>query len=160
MALDTPTRITVRLRLRPFETRDRDNIYALQSNPRVLRYWDSPPWNSPESADRFLESCVIMAHEDRGVRVVLEHLETGEFLGWCTIGGWNPTFRSSSLGYCLTEASWGQGYATEAARSMLDWAFETLDLNRVQSEADTRNVGSYRVLEECGFTREGTLRQD
>lgn len=64
------------------------------------------------------------------------------------------------MGYCLTEASWGQGYATEAARSMLDWAFETLDLNRVQSEADTRNVGSYRVLEKCGFTREGTLCQD
>ncbi|GAQ53144.1 putative ribosomal N-acetyltransferase YdaF [Streptomyces acidiscabies] len=43
---------------------------------------------------------------------------------------------------------------------MLRWAFDTLDLNRVQAEADTRNVASARVLEKLGFVREGTLRED
>jgi RimJ/RimL family protein N-acetyltransferase len=64
------------------------------------------------------------------------------------------------LGYCFTEASWGHGYATEAARALLRWAFDTLDLNRVQAEADTRNIASARVLEKLGFVREGTLRED
>src|SRR5258708_36165238 len=39
-------------------------------------------------------------------------------------------------------------------------AFDTLDLNRVQAETDTRNVASARVLEKLGFVREGTLRED
>ncbi len=43
---------------------------------------------------------------------------------------------------------------------LLGWAFETLDLNRVQAETDTRNAAAARVLEKLGFVREGTLRDD
>jgi RimJ/RimL family protein N-acetyltransferase len=43
---------------------------------------------------------------------------------------------------------------------LLQWAFDALDLNRVQAETDTRNVASARVLEKLGFVREGTLRED
>jgi len=64
------------------------------------------------------------------------------------------------MGYCLDESAWGQGFATEAADALLQWAFDTLDLNRVQSEADTRNTASVRVLEKLGFVREGMLRED
>jgi RimJ/RimL family protein N-acetyltransferase len=64
------------------------------------------------------------------------------------------------LGYCLDDSAWGHGYATEGARALLGWAFDTLDLNRVQAETDTRNVASARVLEKLGFVREGTLRED
>ena len=64
------------------------------------------------------------------------------------------------MGYCFDDAAWGHGYATEAARALLHWAFATLDLNRVQAEADTRNAASARVLDKLGFVREGTLRED
>ena len=64
------------------------------------------------------------------------------------------------IGYCLDDTAWGQGFATEAAGAVLQWAFGTLDLNRVQSGADTRNRASERVLEKLGFVREGTLRED
>ena len=52
----------------------------------------------------------------------------------------NPDYRSASMGYCLDDAAWGHGYATEAARALLQWAFDTLNLNRVQAETDTRNA--------------------
>jgi RimJ/RimL family protein N-acetyltransferase len=68
-------------------------------------------------------------------------------------------YRSASLGYCLGDAAWVHGYAMEAARAVLRWAFETPDVNRVQAETDTRTVASARVLEKLGFVREGTLRQ-
>jgi RimJ/RimL family protein N-acetyltransferase len=64
------------------------------------------------------------------------------------------------LGYCFDDAAWGHGYATEAAFALLQWAFDTLDLNRVQAETDTRNAASARVLEKLNFMREGTLRED
>ena len=72
----------------------------------------------------------------------------------------NPDYRSATIGYCRDEAAWGQGLATEAADALLQWAFDTLDLNRVQAETDTRNAASARVLEKLGFVREGTLRED
>ncbi|MBN9618512.1 MAG: GNAT family N-acetyltransferase, partial [Actinobacteria bacterium] len=137
-----------------------DDLFALHSNAYVQRYWDSPPWTEPERAQRFLATCRQMADEGTGVRLAIDRLSEGEFLGWCTLTRWNPDFRSASLGYCLREAAWGQGYATEAAHALLRWAFETLDLNRVQAEVDTRNGGSARVLEKVGFVREGTLRED
>ena len=64
------------------------------------------------------------------------------------------------VGYLFLPEAWGHGYATEAARALLQWAFDTLDLNRVQAETDTRNAASARVLEKLGFVCEGTLRED
>jgi [ribosomal protein S5]-alanine N-acetyltransferase len=64
------------------------------------------------------------------------------------------------MGYCLDDAAWGQGFATEAARALLQWAFDALNLNRVQAETDTRNTASSHVLEKLEFVREGTLRED
>ncbi len=64
------------------------------------------------------------------------------------------------MGYCFDDRVCGPGYATEAARSLLQWAFNTLDVNPVQAETDTRNTASARVLEKLGFVREGKLRED
>ena len=160
MSLPTPTIHTARLRLRPFTSADADALFALHSNAFVLRYWDAPPWSEPARAERFISACRQMAEEGSGARLAIDRASDGTFLGWCGLSRWNPTFRSAALGYCLGEAAWGQGYATEGARALLAWAFETLDLNRVQAETDTRNVASARVLEKLGFVREGTLRED
>jgi ribosomal-protein-alanine N-acetyltransferase len=160
MSLPTPTLHTDRLLLRPFTSADADALYALHSNAYVLRYWDSPPWTEPARAERFVAACRQLAEEGSGARLAIDRASDTTFLGWCSLSQWNADYRSASLGYCFGEPSWGHGYATEAARAVLQWAFDTLDLNRVQAETDTRNVASARVLEKLGFVREGTLRED
>ena len=160
MALTTPELPTDRLRLRPFARTDADALYALQSNARVLRYWDAPPWSEPDRAEQFIATSGRMAEDGDGVRCAVERREDGSFIGWVSLTRWNPDYRSAALGYCYTEDSWGHGYASEAARALVRWAYETLDLNRLQAETDTRNTASARVLEKLGFVREGTLRQD
>jgi [ribosomal protein S5]-alanine N-acetyltransferase len=160
VSLPTPTLQTARLRLRPFTDADADALFALHSNADVLRYWDSPPWTDRARAGRFIAICREIEDEGTGARVALDRLSDGAFIGWCGLVRWNPDYRSASLGYCLDDAAWSQGYATEAAWALLEWAFETLDLNRVQAETDTRNAASARVLEKIGFVREGTLRED
>lgn len=160
MPLPTPTLQTDRLTLRPFADEDADDLYALHSNAHVLRYWDSPPWTDRARAERFLAGCRQLSEEGAGARVAVDLTGTGEFLGWCSLSRWNPDYRSAALGYCFGETAWGHGYATEAARALLEWAFASLDLNRVQAETDTRNAGSARVLEKLGFVQEGTLRED
>jgi RimJ/RimL family protein N-acetyltransferase len=113
-----------------------------------MRYWDSSAWTEPGRADTFLATCREMAEAGTGTRLAVERSADGDFLGW------------RSLGYCYDDAVWGYGIATEAARALLEWGFSVLDLHRVQSEVDTRNPASARVLEKLGFQREGTLRED
>lgn len=160
MTLPAPTLTTARLRLRPLAEGDAGALFALHSNPRVLRHWDAPPWTDPGRAGLFLETCRRLAEEGSGARLAIERSSDGAFLGWCGLSSWNPDHRSASLTYILDEFAWGHGYATEAVHALLTWGFETLDLNRVQAEADNRNHASARVLEKSGFVHEGTLRED
>ncbi|MFD8971172.1 MULTISPECIES: GNAT family N-acetyltransferase [unclassified Streptomyces] len=160
MTLATPSLHTARLRLRPFTAADADPLFALHSSTHVMRYWDSAPWNDQARSDRFIAMCGRIADEGTGARVAVDRASDGAFVGWVGLTDWDPDFRSASLGYCLDDAMWGHGYATEAAHAVLEWAFDTLDLNRVQAETDTRNVASARVLEKIGFVREGTLREE
>jgi ribosomal-protein-alanine N-acetyltransferase len=160
MSLPTPSLQTARLRLRAFEDTDASDLFALHSNASVLRYWDSPPWSEPARAERFIATCRQMEQDGTGTRLAVDRVSDGAFIGWCTLSRWNPDFRSAALGYCYNSEAWGHGYATEAASALLQWAFDTLDLNRVQAETDTRNAASARVLDKLGFVREGTLRED
>jgi [ribosomal protein S5]-alanine N-acetyltransferase len=160
LPLPTPTLQTARLLLRPFAETDSEAIYALQSNARVLRYWDSPPWTDRARAQAFIAACWQMEQDGSGARFAIETLQTRAFVGWCSMFRWNPVYRSLGIGYCLGEPAWGNGYATEAVRAMLHWAYDALDLNRVEAELDTRNAASARVLEKLGFEREGLRRED
>lgn len=160
MSLPTPTLRTDRLLLRPFRQADTDAIFALHSSPRVLRYWDAPTWKKRAQAERFIAVCRQMERQGTGARLAIEYAANGLFIGWCSLSKWNPDYRSAKMGYCLGDTAWGQGFATEAAGALLRWAFDTLDLNRVQAETDTRNTASSRVLEKLRFVREGMLRED
>jgi len=160
MSLPTPTLHTDRLRLRAVVSADADALFALHSSVHVLRYWDAPAWTERARAERFISACRQMAEDGSGARLAMDRVADGAFIGWCSLTRWNPDYRSASMGYCLDDAAWGHGYATEAAGALLQWAFNTLDLNRVQAETDTRNTASSRVLEKLGFVREGTLRED
>ena len=67
--------------------------------------------------------------------------------------------RSAEIGYWLGEASWGRGIATDAVRAVTGYGFEVLDLTRVFAVPFAGSSASIRVLEKCGYIREGTMRR-
>jgi RimJ/RimL family protein N-acetyltransferase len=158
--LPTPTLLTARLRLRPFADTDADGLFALHSSADVLRYWDAPPWREPARAERFIAACRQLAEDGSGARVAIDRLSDRSFIGWCALVRWNPEHRTASMGYCLTDTAWGQGYATEAAKAALDYGLAVLDLPEIIAFTARTNLASARVLEKLGFQREGTLRED
>ncbi|MCE1177786.1 MAG: GNAT family N-acetyltransferase [Micrococcales bacterium] len=160
MSLSAPTLTTERLTLRPVREQDRDAIVAIQSDAAALEFWDEPAWVDPARFERFLARSREMAERDEGVRLAVVDNDSAEVVGWCALNDWNLTFRSVRLGYSMARRVWGQGRGTEAAQALVGWAFTDLGVNRVQAEADTRNIASGRILEKLGFTLEGTLRED
>jgi RimJ/RimL family protein N-acetyltransferase len=63
--------------------------------------------------------CRKKADEGTGARLAVDRGADQAFIGWCSLTRWNPDYRSASMGYCINDAAWGHGYATEAARSLL-----------------------------------------
>ena len=70
-----------------------------------------------------------------------------------------PDHDRGEIGYWIGVPYWGRGYMTEAARGVMGWAFESLDLHRIFAQVFTRNPASGRVLQKIGMKHEGTLRQ-
>jgi ribosomal-protein-alanine N-acetyltransferase len=65
----------------------------------------------------------------------------------------------ADIGYRINQDYWGQGFATEAVRAVIKAGFEQLELSRLQIRCFTKNIGSMRVAEKLGFTKEGLIRQ-
>ncbi len=64
------------------------------------------------------------------------------------------------IGYMIAPEQWGNGYATDAVRTICGYAFDERRLNKVRANCYATNPGSQRVLEKAGFTQEGRFRQE
>ena len=149
---------TDRLVLRPLRETDAEALFAIFSDARVMRYWSTPPWTSLQPAQDMIAADLAQTTRDH-LRLGIELSENGLFLGTCSLFSINCTCRRAEVGYGLGSFAWGQGYMHEALRTLLDFGFGELDLNRIEADIDPRNGASARTLERLGFTREGYLRE-
>lgn len=65
---------------------------------------------------------------------------------------------NAEIGYWIGEPYWGKGYATEAVRLLIKFAFEELDLLRIYAKIYEYNIGSMKVLEKTGFEKEAIIK--
>ncbi len=151
-----PPRIeTGRLVLRPFTLADIEDVYVYAHDEAFWRYVP----NMPRPYTRDEASAFLARATARDVALQVEWAI--EFEGH-VIGAINlrPQLadRRAGMGYGIGPAHWGRGFTTEAAHAVVDWAFASLEVDRVFATADARNVGSWRVMEHLGMQHEGTLR--
>jgi RimJ/RimL family protein N-acetyltransferase len=92
---------------------------------------------------------IAHANQTGAETVFVVTLRDGGVIGTC--GLMRPKGDAPEIGYWLGVKHWGKGYATEAARALIDHAFSDLDYEAVQSSARVTNPASRRVLEKCGF---------
>jgi RimJ/RimL family protein N-acetyltransferase len=101
----------------------------------------------------------IAAYAERtSFRLALADSED-RLIGICGFNSWSPQHRHAELAYELAPRYWGRGYMRNAVLAVLRWGFAELALNRVHAFVMTTNARSIRLLEQCGFSREGTLRE-
>jgi ribosomal-protein-alanine N-acetyltransferase len=153
-----PIRHTRRLLLRPFEEADRAPFAAINADPEVAAWLPSPL--SRAESDRLMDQVVADAGRNGFGLFAVQQRTTGDFLGFVglAVPAWQAHFTPvAEIAWRLARPAWGQGYATEAARETLDWAFGALDLPAVWSWTSVHNHRSWRVMERLGMTRLGTF---
>lgn len=158
-AFDQVALHTGRLHLRPFRPDDAGALFAVFSDPRVMRYWSSAPWTSIDSAHEMIARDAKAMAEGEWLRLGVETAGDGRLVGMCTLFDLNVQCRRAQVGYGLASDVWGRGIMREALTALLDHGFETLDLHRVEADVDPRNEPSVRILERLGFLQEGFLRE-
>jgi RimJ/RimL family protein N-acetyltransferase len=83
------------------------------------------------------------------------HKETGKFIGRCGLLPWEIDGKLEvEIAYLLDKSFWGQGLATEAAKGILRYGFETLKLSRLICLIDPENIASQNVAKRIGMTLE------
>jgi ribosomal-protein-alanine N-acetyltransferase len=152
---------TERLILREFSASDWPAVLAYQSNPLYLRYYE---WTSrtPGEVREFVQMFLAQQQEDprRKFQLAIVLKATGQLIGNCGIRMRSADAHQADIGFELDPRHWGQGYATEAARAVVQFGFTRLRLHRISSWCIADNVGSARVLEKLGMRQEGRLREN
>jgi ribosomal-protein-alanine N-acetyltransferase len=154
-----PTLSTDRLLLRELRRDDARAIAERAGDRRVARFLVQVPSPYPISlAARWIDGRVAWWKGGRGATLAIARRDAPDaLLGTASLRRY-PRDRRAELGYWLGADAWGNGYATEAARAIVDWGFRELDLHRVYAQVLSGNVASCRVLEKLGMEREGVRR--
>lgn len=148
---------TDRLIVREFDEGDVEPFYLMGSDPEVIRYTGDPPGGLTglDHAREVLRSRPLADYQKYGYgRWACVLKATGEVIGFAGLK-YLPDKQEIDLGYRLLPPYWGQGFATEASRAVLDYGRTRLGIGRVIAMVDPANTASIRVVEKLGLMPDG-----
>lgn len=150
-----PTIHSDRLVLRPLQESDVETLREWCADASIYQYWGKKAGKLDK------DPSLMFAHPERPTKsfhLGLELRTTGKVIGelWVYL---IENDRMAKLAIRISPKFHGQGIATEAIRSVVTFCFTSTELQRLWTDVDVRNTASVRVLEKCGFVREGLIRQ-
>lgn len=143
--------------MRRLQDSDAPALFRMFSDPETMRYWSRPPFTQPEEAQELVTRAGLAAKEGRSLVLGLEW--NGEMIGTCVLHTFEHQCRRAEIGYRMGRDYWKKGLMTEALTALIDFAFDELNLIRLEADTDPRNAASIRLLERLGFVQEGFLRR-
>jgi [ribosomal protein S5]-alanine N-acetyltransferase len=142
--------------VRPIRFEDAEAWAAYVCLPEVKLHMSSTAANA-EDVRRDIEK-TLGREPGAPIRFVLEPEGVSQIIATVGFHSISALFGTAEVSYDVAPAHWGKGIATAACRAATCWAFEAQGWHRVQATAVLPNIASQRVLERCGFQREGLLR--
>lgn len=143
---------TTRLLLLAFHPDDADALHAQWNDPDVGRWlWDGEPVSLETVHAVIAASQAGFRDGTSGFFTLRTRERADDVMG---LAGLRPIGESPGIEilYALLPSHWGQGLATEAARAVLDWGFDTLGLSEIAAGADAPNARSFAVMDRLGMT--------
>jgi ribosomal-protein-alanine N-acetyltransferase len=147
---------TPRLLLRLPTMDDAEPIFQKYAqDPEVSKYLLWRPHESINTTTEFLHRCIQCWKDETAFPWVITYKNDNALLGMIEIR--IDIFRAD-FGYGIARQYWGNGYASEAAKTVIKWALEQESIYRVWAICDVENLASIRVMEKAGMQKEGILR--
>jgi RimJ/RimL family protein N-acetyltransferase len=146
---------TERLLLRPWRDDDLEPFASLNADPRVMRHF--PSVLTRAESDALAERIRAGLERDGLGLLAAETRDEARFIGFVGLARPKLSMPFSpcvEIGWRLAAEHWNQGYATEAARECVRWAFEDLGLDELVSFTAADNAASRRVMEKLGMRRD------
>lgn len=152
---------TARMIIRPYTKDKTESVWRVISHPMIYPTTYAIPRNYPKNRVGWWFQCIENNYRN-GTSYEFGMFDrlTDEYIGNCGIINIFAAHKSGMITYFIDPEKWNRGYATEAARAMLGFAFDILDLNRVGGTCMAINPGSAKVMMKTGMTYEGTARQE
>lgn len=153
------TLTTERLVLRDFAAADEGAVHQYASDPAVCRYVDWGP-NTPAVTRAFLADAALEAAlvERRTFTLAITSKADGAVIGSVAVWEVSAAHRRAELGFVVNPKFQGRGYASEAGRAVLEFAFARFGAQRVQATCRPENSASASVLTKIGMEEEGRMR--
>ncbi|MDB5078802.1 MAG: acetyltransferase, ribosomal protein N-acetylase [Chloroflexi bacterium] len=150
---------TGRLLMRRMVMSDVPDLFEVASDEEVTRYITWETHRSLSDTERFIQ--VVHDWYDRQEVLYWAVLRQSDMklIGTCGIFEWVPKDARAELSYTLGRPYWGQGYASEVVSVMVRFAFEVMQLNRLEGRCLAENTASARVMEKAQLILDGVLRQ-
>jgi RimJ/RimL family protein N-acetyltransferase len=152
-----PSLTTARLSLRALADRDAAAFHAIHADAEAMRYWSEPAWTDPGRARDVMQRDREALADGSSYRFGLFDAVDG-LVGCCSLHRVDTVQRRGEVGYILRRSHWGRGLMREALSAMVDFAFRTLALRRLEADIDPRNAASARVVVRLGFVFEAWMR--
>ena len=151
---------TERLVIRPYREDDAMALHEVFGSPEVMKWTPSPPSKDvAETTQRLGRTMAFTARQPPGMGLwALERKDSSEFLGRVGLFPVEGKGPEVEVAYELAPRIWGHGYATEAARALVEYGFGELDLRRIVALILPDNARSRKVASKCGLTLEGPAR--
>jgi ribosomal-protein-alanine N-acetyltransferase len=159
-ALFTPFPVlsTHRLVLRALRQTDLDDLYEYASDPEIDTFTPWEHYNSLDEARTNLDE-FLTDYEHHGMGAWgIEHCADQRLIGIANFSRPHPINRRVEMGYTISRAYWGQGYATEAVQALIRFGFDQMHLVRIEAVVLPEHLASARVLQKAGMQFEGVLR--
>lgn len=157
--IGTQTIETERLILRPFEYSDCDAVFKnWASDEKVQKMYSEPTYHTKEDVNGLLDKYIGNYSREDYYRWAVIDKECGECIGQIAYFLVDSKNHFAEIEYCIGAEFQCRGYCTEAAKAVIAFGFEKMNLHKVQICCKTINEPSRKVIEKCGFTYEGTLR--
>jgi RimJ/RimL family protein N-acetyltransferase len=154
-----PTLRSPRLVLRQLNLGDFNSLFAVFSDPQVMRYWSRLPMTDSQEAVELFQTIEKGRLTQEFYQWGIARLGDDVVIGTCTLFRIDQNNRRAELGFALGRAHWKQGLMSEALHVLLKFAFDSLNLHRLEADADPRNAASISCLQRQGFQQEGYLRE-
>lgn len=151
---------TDRLILRRYVIEDADAMYKnWASDSDVTKFLTWQPHSSVEVSRGIIENWLKEYSDEKYYQWAIVLKANGnEPIGDISVVQMNEDISMVHIGYCLGRAWWRRGIMSEALKAVMDFMFDTVEVNRVESRHDPMNPNSGKVMQKCGMKYEGTLR--